>query len=263
MLCEVKPTKPIAPYIGGKMRLASKIIERINQIPHLTYAEPFVGMGGVFLRRNKRPPCEIINDINGDVHNLFRIVREHPKAFNELIAGHVACRSEWDRFQRLDPTTLTDLQRAERFFYIQKIAFGGKVTGQAFAFSNGRGGRYDYKRIRPMVRAMHRRMADTVIECLDWQSFILKYDREGVLFYLDPPYFGNENDYGRGVFDSSHFIIMASILSNIKGRFILSINDRPQIREIFSSFKIESVDVSYALGAIEIGKRFGELIITN
>lgn len=78
----VEPVNPPAPYIGGKRILSKLIIQRINQIPHEAYVEPFVGMGGVFLRRNQQPRLEVINDINGEVANLFRILQRHYPQFH-------------------------------------------------------------------------------------------------------------------------------------------------------------------------------------
>ena len=69
----IKPVKPVAPYIGGKIKLAPEIIRILEQTPHTTYAEAFVGMGGVFLRRNYKPKAEVINDYSRDVSNLFRM----------------------------------------------------------------------------------------------------------------------------------------------------------------------------------------------
>lgn len=70
----VNPTRPVAGYIGGKRSLAKRLTALIETIPHTTYAEPFVGMGGVFLRRRRRPPAEVINDWSGDVSNFYRIL---------------------------------------------------------------------------------------------------------------------------------------------------------------------------------------------
>lgn len=66
----VDPVKPVAPYIGGKRNLAKRLVALIETVPHRTYAEPFVGMGGVFLRRRLRPPAEVINDWSRDIYNL-------------------------------------------------------------------------------------------------------------------------------------------------------------------------------------------------
>lgn len=70
----VRPTRPVAPYIGGKRALSRRLVERIDAIPHRLYAEPFVGMGGIFFRRRMRPRKEVINDIGFDVVNVFRLL---------------------------------------------------------------------------------------------------------------------------------------------------------------------------------------------
>ncbi|WP_232617725.1 DNA adenine methylase, partial [Pseudooceanicola antarcticus] len=69
-MSKVAPAAPVAPWLGGKKALHRTIIERIEAIPHTTYAEPFVGMGGVFLRRTWKPKCEVANDLNGEITNL-------------------------------------------------------------------------------------------------------------------------------------------------------------------------------------------------
>ncbi len=93
----VSSVRPAAPYLGGKRQLAKTIIERINQILHQTYAEPFVGMGGVFFRRTMRPKAEIINDFSGDVANLFRILQRHYVPFLEMFRFQLTTRKDSER----------------------------------------------------------------------------------------------------------------------------------------------------------------------
>lgn len=81
----IKPVKPAAPYLGGKRLLAKKIIPMIDDVPHKTYAEPFVGMGGIFLRRESSPKSEVINDFNREVANLFRVLQRHYVAFLDML----------------------------------------------------------------------------------------------------------------------------------------------------------------------------------
>lgn len=262
-MINVEPVKPVAPYIGGKIRLAKKIIAKINSIPHEQYAEAFVGMGGVFLRRDKKPKGEVINDISRDVTNLFRILQNHYEAFMDMLRFQITSRDEWDRLFKMHPDSLTDLQRAARFLYLQKVSFGGKVQSRAFGMAkSARPARFDVVKLAPMLADVHERLCSVTIERKHWEDFILEYDRPNVLFYLDPPYYGNENDYGFDVFSPDQFELMADILKHIKGRFILSINDHPDIRQTFKGFEIEAVDVAYSLGDCN-GKRFGELIISN
>lgn len=94
-----------------------------------------------------------------------------------------------------------------------------------------------------------------------------RYDRPGTLFYLDPPYYGCERDYGddagQPLFARDEFEQMAEQLASIKGRFILSLNDHPDVRAIFSGFAIEEVETTYQIGGMDRAKRVGELIITQ
>lgn len=246
------------------MRLAGRIIKILNEIPHETYAEPFVGMGGIFLRRNFKPSGEVINDYSADVTNFFRILRHHYLPFMDLLRWLISSRDEWDRLMATPPETMTDLQRAVRFLYIQRLGFGGKVAGRNFGMVRGRGARFDVLKLAPMLDDLHDRLASVTIERLHYADFIMKYDRPGTLFYLDPPYFGCEDDYGNDMFVASDFETIADLVRDLKGRFVLSINDHPEIRLIFKGFKFEEVEVSYSLSPdIEQGKKFGELIITN
>ena len=123
----VRPVRPVAPYIGGKRALAQHLVQLINDTPHDAYAECFVGMGGVFFRRTMRPGVETINDWSADVSTLFRILQRHYQAFLEMIRWQLSTRADWDRLMRVDPSTLTDLERAARFLFLQRMAFGGKV----------------------------------------------------------------------------------------------------------------------------------------
>lgn len=235
----------------------------IEAVPHRTYAEVFVGMGGIFFRRKSKPSAEVINDWSAEVHNLFRILQVHYVAFLEFMRFQVTARAEFERLALEDPATLTDIQRAARFLYLQRTAFGGKVTGRGFGVSPMNAGRFDVTKLQPMLEAVHERLAGVVIERLRWQDFVTRYDRAETLFYLDPPYFGCEDDYGRDMFAREEFVEMAALLAGIKGRFILSINDKPEVRAIFSAFNMQAEDVRYQIGGMDKSRNFGELIITN
>ena len=123
---------PVAPYLGGKRNLARRIVERIGAIPHTTYAEPFVGMGGIFLRRPFRAKSEVINDISEDVATLFRVLQRHLLPLMDMLRWQITSRVEFERLVRATPGSLTDLERAARFLYLQRTAFGGKIEGRNF-----------------------------------------------------------------------------------------------------------------------------------
>ncbi len=264
ILKPVNPINPVAPWLGGKRNLAKRITALIDNIPHHTYAEPFVGMGGIFLRRKMQPRAEVINDYGRDVSNLFRILQRHYPQFLEVLRFQLTTRVEFNRLVETNPSTLTDLERAARFLYLQRTAFGGKVSGQNFGVSKDRPGRFNLSTLEPMLEDLHCRLSGVVIECLDYAEFITRYDRPETLFYLDPPYWGCEDDYGKEMFGRDEFTRMAELLKGIKGTFIMSINDVPDIRETFAGFNMEEVLTSYTIGQTNEsrGKR-AELLVSN
>lgn len=268
VLSTMQPTRPIAPWLGGKRNLAKRLTAIIDADAraglHTAYAEPFVGMGGVFLRRTSRPRAEFINDRQRDVYTLFRVLQEHYVAFLDLMRFQITTQAGFERLVAVDPTTLTDLQRAARFLYLQRTAFGGKVSGRNFGVSADRPARFNLTTLEPDLEALHERLSRVTVMCLDYADFIARIDRPGALFYLDPPYFGCEGDYGKDLFSRAEFERMAAQLGGLKGRFILSINDVPEIRETFAGFQIVPVTTTYTVGrqAEARGTR-GELLVSN
>lgn len=259
----VDPTRTPAGYIGGKRNLAKRITALIETIPHTTYAEAFVGMGGIFLKRRLAPRAEVINDYSGDVANLFRILQRHYPQFMETLKFQLSGRREFDRLMASDPATLTDLERAGRFLYLQRLAFGGKVAGRSFGVDVSGSAGFNIITLAPQLDAIHQRLAGVTIENLRWQDFLTRYDRAGTLFYLDPPYWGSEDDYGRAMFGRDQFEDMADRLRALKGRFILSINDVPEVRNVFGGFDMNEVELTYTLAGGKNAKLARELVITG
>ena len=245
-LIPARPARPVAPWIGGKRNLAETIVEQIAGMPHRLYAEPFVGQGGVFLRRPFRAPGEVINDINRDVITLFRVLQRHYVALLDMLKWQLTSRSEFERLVAIDPTTLTDLERAARFIYLQRTTFGGKVAGRTFGVPYGPA-RFDMTKLVPLLEAVHERLAGATIECLPWAEFIERYDRPETLFYCDPPYHGSENSYGRGLWSADDFGRLADRLRRIKGRFLVSLNDTPEVRAAFKGCRLQPVTTTYTV----------------
>lgn len=260
----VEPLKGIAPYVGGKRVLAPRIINIIERTKHETYAEPFVGMGGVFFRRRYCPKAEAVNDVSSDVATLFRILQRHYLAFLEMLRWQLTTRAEFERLVSTNADTLTDLERAARFFYLQITAFGGKVAGRNFGIDPAHRGAFDVTRLVPLLEAYHERLAGVVIERLPYAEFIARYDRPGTLFYLDPPYFGSEHYYGKGVFGAPDFARLEELLRTLKGHFIMTLNDAPEIRKLFGSrYRVQVAKLTYTVHGRGVAKPVRELIISS
>ena len=258
----VRPIRPVAAWQGGKRVLAKTLVEMIAATPHVRYVEPFVGMGGVFFRRRSRPKMEVINDINRDVVTLFRILQRHYQQFLDVLKWQICSRAEFERLLSVDADSLTDLERAARFLYLQRVAFGGKSVGQSFGITYEAPARFDLTKLVPMLEDAHERLCGVLIERLGYGECITRYDsRPGTLFYCDPPYWGCTDDYGRNIFSADDFDRLRALLGAIQGRFILSINDTPEIREIFAGLTIQEVGLNYRLSGKVTAAR--ELIITG
>jgi DNA adenine methylase len=256
----VRPVSPVAGYVGGKRALAKIIVPMIKAIEHELYCEAFVGMGGVFFRRDSRPKVEAINDYSRDVATFFRILQNHYQAFLDMLKWQVASRAEFDRLIGMDPDRLTDLQRAARFLYLQRLAFGGKVAGRNFGVSTMGPAKFDLTRLVPLLEAVHERLGGVYIECLPWRDFIDRYDRPHALFFCDPPYYGVEGYYGP-LFAREEFELLAERLRTLQGRFILTLNDVPEIRRLFAWAELRAVDLNYTCSGKATAAR--EVIITG
>lgn len=249
---------PLA-WLGGKSRLADQIIDRMP--PHEAYCEVFAGAAWVLFRKPESR-VEIINDINGDLVNLYRCVKHH---LAELVAQFrwlLVAREEFDRFMQTPADTLTDIQRAARFYYLTKMAFGARVNSPTFGICATGAPRLNLLRVEEDLSEAHVRLSRVYIENKPYAQVIDRFDKPGTLFYLDPPYFGCEKDYGAGLFGREDFQRLADRLAGISGKFILSLNDVPEVRELFSRFAIESVTTRYSVNAAK-SKTVGEVLITN
>ena len=120
---------PIIPWIGGKRRLAKRIIPLFPE--HTCYVEPFCGAAAIYFMKDQTK-VEVLNDINGELVNLYRVVKHHMDEFVRQFRWSLTSRQMYKWLQDTPEEILTDIQRAARFFYLQKNAFGGKVSRQTF-----------------------------------------------------------------------------------------------------------------------------------
>ena len=116
-----------------------------------------------------------------------------------------------------------------------------------------------------MLEDVHTRLSGVVIECLPYQVFMPRYDRPEALFYLDPPYFNHEKDYGPEMFSKADFDRLAELMKAASGKVLMSINDHPAVREIFDGLLMHEVQTTYSAGrkADSRSKKRGELLISN
>src|SRR5262249_30142661 len=163
-------------------------------------------------------------------------------------------------FEKTPPETLTDIQRAARFFFLQKNCYGGLVVRRNFTVSIEDGSNYNPASLPKLLERTRDRLLNVQLECLPYEKIIAKCDRSATFFYLDPPYF--RRPYYAFNLEEQDYFSMAGILKKIKGRFLLSLNDAPEIRKMFATFRIQELHLVYS-SQRTAGKRYRELLIGN
>ncbi len=250
---------PMVRWVGGKRRLAPQILPMFPE--HSCYVEPFCGAAALFFLKQPAK-VEVLNDINGDLVTLYRVVQHHLEEFVRHFKWALASREIYRWLLDTPVETLTDIQRAARFFYLQQLGFGGKVQGQTFGTATTSKPGLNLLRLEEQLSAVHLRLHQVFVERLEWSACVEKYDRSHSLIYMDPPYWGTEG-YGVG-FGLDQYDRMATLMGSMKGKAVVSVNDIPEMRQAFKGHTIKRVTISYSVGASGRGREpKGELIICN
>lgn len=246
------------PWLGSKSRLAKLILQRMPE--HRTYVEVFAGSAAILFARQEPAATEVLNDLDRELVTFFRVLQHHLVEFCQSFKWAINSRQMFKWLEGTDPDTLTDIQRAARFYYLQRLAFGGKRTGHTYGVSVGRPVRINFVRLEEDLSEYHQRLAQVVVECLPWQECLRRYDRSETLFFVDPPYWETEG-YAPPPLSLDDYATLAETLGALQGRAILTLNDHPDMRKIFRRFRSEAVELAqYGGPAARAGQRRRELI---
>ena len=259
--------RPILCYPGGKQRLVPEILKRMPE--HEKYVEPFFGGGSVFFAKSPSKK-EVIADLDRhitDFHGAFQGMSE---------ANFKRCDLRYSREKFLK---LREKHKSRKkmgpceFLSLNKLSFGCKGESLGRGTRPGRQTRWAKAMNRPRFGISHvdrhfkelqGRLKQAKIEASDFRKTIRKHDSLGTFFYLDPPYFGNPGDcvYGKCGGCQVNPDEVCGALRSVKGRFLLSYNDHPEVRKACRGFKIERVKTDYTInkGRHDVGR---ELLIRN
>jgi len=251
-------------YFGGKSRLAKKITRLIPK--HVSHIEPFCGAAWVLFQKEPSK-VEVVNDLDNDLITFWRVIQNHLAAFLEYFRYAVVSRELFAIENRKDPTTLTDIQKAVRFYYLQRLGYGGKTSGRTFGGGVVRPSSLNLTTIEDVLLEVHWRMKRVTIEHMDACVCIQHYDRPTSFFFIDPPYYHVSQDYA-AKFSDKDFIRLRDTLLMVKGKFLLTLNDTQAIRSIFKAFRQVRVSTKYSTGNSNVssdtrGKDRSELFIHN
>ena len=247
-------------WIGGKEALRDEILARFP-LDYKRYIEVFGGGGWVLFHKPAGRDFEVYNDFNPNLANLYRCVRDHPKELIAELTYVLNSRIDFDFVRQTlhTKTEIPDIKRAAYFYQLirQSYASGLDSFGaQPHSMWNN----------FPLINQACSRLQKVVIENKDFEKLIKQYDRPESFFYCDPPYYETEDYYEDVGFTTKDHERLANALCSMQGKFLLSYNDCPEIRELYSrpGIIIEGTSrLSNIAQRYEAGKQYAELIISN
>lgn len=244
-------------WIGGKKLLRKRIVEEFPEKGTFDrYIEVFGGAGWVLFSTDRHAQMEIYNDVNGNLINLFRCVKYHPEALQKELEFTLVSREQFfGAKEQMAAGSLTDIQKAARFYILIKESFGTDIRSFCVCPKN-------LENAVGYILEVSKRLRKVVIENQDFERILKTYDKESALFYLDPPYYNAEKYYVDGFTPEDHVRLKAA-LNKIKGRFILSYNDCGYIRELYDGYRVIEVDRANSLGRRNDKLRYKEVLIKN
>lgn len=252
---------PMLRWMGGKSKLSKQIISIFPK--HTCYVEPFCGGAAIFLRK-PRSKSEVINDADGELINLYRCVKYHPDELSKQSIGLLHSRWLFNHLKQQSPLFLTDIQRAARFYALNRMAFGGGMKNPSFGYTRSSAAGLSVDRFKRDIEIISARLDKAFIEQLDWVDCVQRYDSVNTLIYCDPPYY-QSTDYGVD-FGFEQYVKMAHLAKTIQGKMVISLNDKPEIRDVFNGLKMERLSIKYSRGLAQVGgtrKESFELLIRN
>lgn len=255
-------------WVGGKSRLRKAIIDLLPT--HTCYVEVFSGAAWVLFGK---PPSdvEVLNDKDSELINFFRVVREQPEKFMQSFDLELVARAEFQRLAALNPQSLDEIQRAHRFYYLIMAGWGGELNYPRFQTSISDGGHGNrligaLETLRKRIEPVHQRLRTVIIENLEWEKCIDRYDSENTVMYLDPPYPDNGVNYFHNMRDWASHKELAERISRTKSKWILSSYDSDDVHELFKGYYYTYVTSASGMKAKKDGKERvtnREVLITN
>ena len=247
-------------WVGGKKALRDEILPRFP-LEYKRYIEVFGGGGWVLFHKPPGNDFEVYNDFNGDLVNLYRCVREHPGQLKDELTYVLNARLDFDYMKQALQTkaALPDIRRAAYFYALIRYSYASGLDsfgGQPHAM---------WKNF-PLISIAAKRLQTVVIENKDFQKLIEQYDRPESFFYCDPPYYKTESCYKGGGFGRKDHARLADALFSMRGKFLLSYNDCPEIRELYThpGIHIEGISrLSNIAQRYSPGCQYPELLISN
>lgn len=279
--------------VGNKSSILH-ILYAVFPLQYNRFIDVFGGSGSVLLGKPEIQPFEVYNDFDGNLVNLFRCMKDRTMAtIRELGFCNLNSREDFNaikKFFKADETAFNDrylneeleltklllsppeakelqelrtrlatdydVRRAAMFLKLLRYSYSSSC--KSFACQP-----FDIRKLFGLIKELESRMANVVIENQDFETLIKHYDRSDAFFYADPPYFSTEDMYSVA-FNWQDHVRLRDTLANIKGKFLLSYNDCPEIRALYEGFSLFDFSRTHSMTQrYEAGREFKELLIGN
>lgn len=241
--------KRILNYPGSKWTLADKIIEIMPE--HNTYVEPFFGSGAVYFNKSS-VQVETINDIDSRIVNFFKVCRDQPEELIKEIMLTPHSRSEYLQSYEVSPDPLEDARRLMvRCWQAIGAKTSDKTGWRSLIDPNGPKSSEEWKNVWSRIEEVAYRLKGVQIECQDALKLLERYNRPGVLTYVDPPYLletRSKRMYQHEI-DIEYHIELLKLLNDFKGKVILSGYESSLYDEVLVGWHKLSFNASAEAGA--------------
>lgn len=277
--------------VGNKSSILN-ILYAVFPLQYGRFVDVFGGSGSVLLGKEQVDSFEVYNDYDRNLVNLFHCMKERTMAtIREIGFCNLNSREDFNSVKKFfefeefkddfyrEELLLTELMfpppeanelneirtRITKDYDVRRAAMFLKLL--RYSYSSGcksfASQPFDIRKLFELIKQLENRMANVVVENQDFETLIKHYDRQDTFFYADPPYFSTEDMYVVG-FNWNDHVRLKDTLSKIQGKFLLSYNDCPEIRELYKGFSMLDFSRTHSMAQrYEAGKEFKELLISN
>ncbi len=271
-----EPVAPVVKWAGGKRQVLGQIKKHIPDFS--IYYEPFLGGGAVLFAL--QPEKAVVNDINGELINLYRVIKNNVEELIEDLKQHRNEEGYYYKIRELDRcmdqySRLTPVQRASRIIFLNKTCYNGLFRVNRAGEFNTPFGNYKDPNIvnEAVLRAVNNYFcqAGVTFTCKDFEE-VLKETGEGAFVYLDPPYYpvsdtSGFTGYVKGGFDRDEQIRLKKACDKLdrKGiKFLLSNSDTDFIEDLYRDYRIEIITAKRAINSkAERRGEINEVLVMN
>lgn len=248
-------------YYGGKQSLIKYLLPLIPH--HTIYCEPFFGGGALFFAKPKSE-VEVINDLNGEVVNFFKVVKTKFSELQKEIQGSPHSRELFKRAKAIYdfPDMFSDVQRAWAFWVLTNQGFAGIIGSWGFGKTASKEKAVAVKR-DAFTKEYADRMKTVQVEHNDALKVIDRCDDKTAFIYCDPPYINSDQGHYGG-YSESEYEALLNKLAKVKGKFLLSSYPNAILSKFIKKYKWRVKKVSKSVAVTKLtDKQKVEMMVMN